>query len=94
MAEESQQFLAFVTDEGMYEFSYVPFGLNVAGHKLMRKLNKLLGGFKDVYGYSEDWLIASASLEEHTKTLNAVFEALTEARDVLKAGKCSFYFHQ
>ena len=88
VAEQSKKFLSFVTKRGQFEFNYVPFGLNIAGSKLQRELDLLLGDIPGVAGYVDDWVIASETPEEHIQTLRVVFERISKAGLLLKPSKC------
>jgi len=88
--ERCRKYLSFSVGGEQYEYNYVPFGLNIAGGKLQRELQRLFRGIVGVFGYADDWIIASATLAEH---LVAVAEVVRKARDVgfvIKPSKCLF----
>jgi transposase InsO family protein len=91
VAEDCKRFLSFVTGSGQYEFNYVPFGLNVSGNKLQRELNQLFRGVPGLYGYADDWLIASRTVAEHVATLREVLRRTQAAGFLLKPAKCVFF---
>ena len=88
VAEECRKFLSFVTESGQYEFNFVPFGLNISGNKLQRELNSLFAGIRGVYGYADDWLIATPSAEEHMLVLAEFLRRVAASGFILKPSKC------
>jgi len=88
--ESCQKYLSFVVGGEQYQFVYVPFGLNVAGGKLQRELQRLFAGIPGVFGYADDWFIASVSIEDHRRSLKMVFEKIQECGMLIKPGKCVF----
>jgi transposase InsO family protein len=95
VAEESRHLLSFVTEEGQYEFCYLPFGLNIAGSKLQRELNLLFEGMRDVVGYADDWTIATPNDESaHFQVLREVLSRVKKAGFLLKPSKCAFAQHE
>lgn len=66
--------MAFNTPFGMYKFNRMPFGITIAP-EFFQKVNSQ--NFADIPGvviYFDDILIASDTLEEHDKILQAVIE--------------------
>jgi hypothetical protein len=90
VAEESRQFLSFVTDSGQYEFNYLPFGLNVAGDKLHRELSSLLRDVPGTSGYVDDYPFAHRTFDEHLSALRSAFVLIRRSGFLLKRSKCSF----
>jgi len=86
--EASRHILSFVTERQQFECCYVPFGLVIAGNKLQRELNKLFAGMEHVRGYADDWLIATATAEEHLEVLTEFLRRVREAGFLLKPSKC------
>lgn len=90
VAEESKALLSFVTPDGQYQYCYAPFGCKVSGAKLQRVLDKLFKGIPGVLGYSDDWLIASPTFDDHITILSQVFKRISESGFLLKPSKCIF----
>lgn len=74
MALEDQGKTAFITRQGLYEFTVMPFGLTNAPATLQRLMNELL---KDLIGiscciYLDDCLVCSENFEDHVRDLRQV----------------------
>ena len=67
MYEEDQEHIAFLTNQGLYCYKVMLFGLKNAGETYQRLVNKM---FKDQIGktmevYVDDMLVKSLKTEEH-----------------------------
>ena len=71
---------AFVTPDGQYEFTRMPFGMVNSGATLVRGLRKILEGMPGVGSYIDDIVIYSDSWKDHLKTLKELFGRLRKAR--------------
>ncbi|KAL5560380.1 hypothetical protein UlMin_036591 [Ulmus minor] len=92
MHEEDQEHTAFLTNQGLYCYKVMPFGLKNAGATYQRLVNKM---FKDQIGktmevYVDDMLVKSLKTEEHIQNLKETFEILRRYKIKLNPSKCAF----
>jgi len=92
----SQEKTAFVTHQGLYEFSVMPFGLKNAPAVFQRLMQRVLMGLNPEDGasfvsvYLDDIIIYSETLEDHLKHLQLVLQRFDKAGLKLKPSKCHF----
>lgn len=89
---ETRHKAAFVTHEGVFEFTRMPFGLKNAPMSFQMLMSIVLKGlnWKFVLCYIDDILVFSPDFETHLQHLDQVFQRLREAKLTLKPSKCSF----
>ena len=88
VAPEDVHKTAFVTPDGQYEFTRMPFGMVNSGATLVRGLRKILDGMPIVGSYIDDIVIYSDSWEDHIRTLKELFGRLRKARITARPTKC------
>lgn len=91
IAEESIEKTAFVTPDGQYEYTRMPFGLANAPAVFQRVMHKVLARVKYVIIYMDDILIPAASFEEGLSRLEEVLTILQQSGLTLKKQKCNFF---
>lgn len=96
IAEQSREKTAFVTPDGQYEYTRMPFGLANAPAVFQRAIHKILSKSKAGYViiYMDDILIPSKDFEEGLLRLEEVLDLLKQAGLTLKLEKCSFFQEQ
>ncbi|KAL5559394.1 hypothetical protein UlMin_035605 [Ulmus minor] len=92
MHQPDQEHTAFPTDQGLYCYKVMPFGLKNAGATYQRLVNKM---FKQQIGrtmevYVDDMLVKSLKADEHINNLRESFEVLREYKMKLNPAKCAF----
>src|SRR3954463_13948166 len=84
---------AFTTRYGLYEYTFMSFGLTIAPATFSRFMNSIFMEYLDkfVVVYLDDILIYSKNKEEHTQHLRLVLMKLREHRLYAKFSKCEFW---
>ena len=92
MKDEDAAKTAFLTPDGLYEFTAMPFGLCNAPATFQRLMDQVLGNMRYEFAlvYLDDVMVHSKTFEEHVEHLDAVLECLTQATLACKLKKCSF----
>jgi hypothetical protein len=92
MEPKDQQKIAFVSKQGIYEFTIMPFGLTNAPATFQRLMNTVLNGMinNGVMVYLDDIIIYSKTFEEHLEKLEEVFRRIKVAGLKIKPSKCEF----
>ena len=90
MSPDSKEKTAFVTHEGLYEFSVMPFGLCNAPATFQRLMEVTLRGLarQKCVVYLDDILVMGRTFQEHLINLREVFDRLRMAGLKLKPKKC------
>jgi len=92
LEESAKPLTAFVTQDGLYEFERMPFGLHNAPATFQRAMQEVLRGlnWKFVLCYLDDVIVFSSSFSEHLSHLRQIFHRLRQAGLKLQPKKCTF----
>ena len=92
MHPESREKTAFVTQNGLYEFNVMPFGLPNSGASFQRLMGHIVRGLEYRFAliYIDDIIIFSKSIDEHLTHLEEVCRRLREANVKLNPKTSSF----
>ena len=92
MAKEDQEKTTFVTNQGLYCYKVMPFGLKNVGAMYQRLVNQMfkkqIG--KNVEVYVNDMLVKSKEEEDHLDDLKETFNTLRQYNMKLNPSKCAF----
>ena len=96
LTEKSRQITAFSTHSGKYEWSVLPFGINIAVQTWSYLITKALGveASKFTAVFLDDILIYSKTADEHLRHIRVVFDKLKKANLKIKPSKCDFFKKQ
>lgn len=84
--------LAFVTNQGLYEWVVLPFGYKNAPAQFARVLRRILDKHKINFAtnYFDDFIVYSNSYAEHMEHLKTIFNICRQENLKLKFSKCNF----
>ena len=93
MAEEDIEKTAFLTHEGLYEYTVMPYGLTNAPATFQRLMQQVLDGYvlEFCLCYLDDVIVYSRDAWEHLYHLDSVFSRLRQANLKLKPKKCELF---
>ena len=92
MSEKTKQKAAFITQEGIYEWKRMPFGLMNAPISFQTVMTHVLRGlnFKSCLVYVDDILVFSKTFEEQLTHLEQIFSRFRDSKLKLNLDKCDF----
>jgi hypothetical protein len=91
LEESSREKTAFITQDGLYEYKKMMFGLKTAPSCFARTMDIVLAGLKwsSVLVYIDDILIFSKDFDSHVEHIKEVFQRFKAANLTIKPNKCS-----
>lgn len=81
---------AIICPIGLYEYSFMCFGLSNAAQTFQRFMDEVLRDIDCCYSYLDDILVASENEEQHKKDIQTVLQRLSDYGIVLNVDKCEF----
>lgn len=93
VAKDSRHITGFVTPDGHYEYTRMPFGLVNAPAVFQSMINKALGSkrFDLAIPYLDDLLCTGSTSDEMFHKLKSIFDLLKNANLTLNIKKCFFF---
>ncbi|HEY9759020.1 MAG TPA: RNase H-like domain-containing protein, partial [Oculatellaceae cyanobacterium] len=89
---EHQENTAFICEEGLFEYTVLPFGVCNGPSLFQRTMDSVLAGVKisKCLCYLDDIIVFGRTWQEHMENLEEVFKRLSSYDLVLGAKKCHF----
>ena len=90
MNKPDQEKTDFTTQEGLFEFPVMPFGLSNAPATFQRLMDLVLAGLQwsHCLVYIDDIIVFGKTFQEHLSNLQMVFERIRQAGLKIKPSKC------
>ena len=88
--DESAKLVTINTNQGLYEFTRLPFGVASAPAVFQRAMDTVLQGIPHCICYLDDILVTGRSDKEHLRNLEEVLSRLRKYGICLKEDKCQF----
>ncbi|XP_052253199.1 uncharacterized protein LOC127859731 [Dreissena polymorpha] len=88
MSEDSQQYTAFITEFGMFQFKRMPFGLVNSGATFTKMMHHVLKGLPTTDSFVDDIITHSKDFEGHLRDVRKVLERLHDSTLTIKPSKC------
>ena len=91
VAEADREKTAFTTQQGLFEFKVMPFGLCNAPATFQRLMDSVLAGvqWQQCLVYLDDIIVVGRDFEEHLRNLGIVLQKLKQANLRVKPEKCA-----
>ena len=90
LTDRASDISAFVTPDGLYQYTVMPFGLRNAPATFQRLMHNVLRGVENCEVYLDDVVAYSDTWPEHMHTLGLIFGRLARANLTLNLSKCEF----
>ena len=90
LTDESKDITAFITTEGLFRFTRIPFGLASASSVFQRMMHKIFKDVKGVSYFQDDILIHTKDQEKHDKLSHTVLARLKENGLTVLWDNCKF----
>ena len=94
LTENAKKISAFVTPDGLYQYTVMSFGLRNAPCTYQRAVAHVIREIKGVGAYLDDILVCSDSMEEHVSQLKLLFQRIREAGFTINLCKSDFVHAQ
>lgn len=93
LSEESRKYTAFSTPSGHYQYTRMPFGLNISPNSFQRMMTIAMAGLtpEHAFIYIDDIIVIGCSSKHHLTNLTKVFERLRQYNLKLNPSKCKFF---
>ncbi|XP_053686710.1 uncharacterized protein K02A2.6-like [Sabethes cyaneus] len=90
LCKESRDLTTFLTENGMFRFTRLMFGVNCAPEIFQREMSRILEKIENKVVYIDDVLLFGGTLEELRSTVSQVLRILRQNNLTLNTAKCEF----
>ena len=90
LTERAKEISAFVTPDGLYQYTVMPFGMKNAPATYQRMINNVLSGVQGCGAYIDDLVLYSNSWVQHLQQLRSLLCRLQDAKLTVNLGKSEF----
>ena len=90
LTQKAKEISAFVTPNGFYQYTVMPFGMKNSPATFQRMVNNLIRDLAGCEGYIDDVIIYSQTWPEHIERITAFFEKLSGANLTINLTKSEF----
>lgn len=93
LENNSKKYTAFSTSDGHYQYTRLPFGLNISPNSFQRMMTIAMAGLSPecAFIYVDDIVVIGCSENHHLRNLENVFERLRMYNLKLNPEKCVFF---
>lgn len=91
--QNSREITAFTTEKGIFQWTVLPFGLNIAPNSFCRMMAIAFAGLKpeQCFLYVDDIIVLGKNERHHIENLKIVFERCRKYNLKLNPEKCQFF---
>ena len=90
LTERAKEISAFVTPDGLYQYTVMPFGLKNAPATFQRLVNNIIAEVEGCEAYIDDLVVYSETWENHLDQLHQLFDRLSKANLTVNLAKSDF----
>ena len=92
LSQSARKLCAFVTPDGLFQYTVLPFGVKNAPSVFQRMMDSLIFDLKNVKVYLDDLVVFTDTWEDHMATLRELFRRLRETNLTINLVKTDFGF--
>ena len=90
ITDRVKEISSFITPEGAYQYKVMPIGMKNSPATFVRLKNRCLDGIPEVETYINDIVVYNSTWDDHIKTLDRLFQGLSEANLTINLSKSDF----
>ena len=90
LTDRAKEISAFVVPSGLYQYKVMPFGMKNSPATFQRMMNQVIADIENCEVYIDDIVIYSVDWQVHIKTIEKLFDRLSEANLTINLAKSEF----